>query len=182
IVLEWAVAREVSQLCLERDVPTDQLSRDSSSSLLASSSDYVWSTHERTTGARARAGRPVRVHYALAYERRYAKHEAFVHVLLLNHPEIRNFLPKRHENQRVLACLIRELPPRVVNPFWDAKTGPSEKGYPRVPSTISSRLTSRGTFSSLSRLATAHFPVLLSLSILHAAGKGFRRGSAACAS
>lgn len=94
IVLEWAVVREVSQLCPERDAPTNQgfapvsasgspfASRRSRYSQGAPPTSFLPTFLQRLYLARvrrrARASGLIRVHYAPAFERsRNARHEAF---------------------------------------------------------------------------------------------------------
>jgi len=88
IVLKWAVAREVSQLCPERDAPTDQLSRLRLKSASLSLFRFFFlsflrpSRYSQGAATFPPRGKPVReqasrVHYAPAYGHRYARHEAF---------------------------------------------------------------------------------------------------------
>ena len=96
IVLKWVVAREVSQLCLERDALTNQLPWDSFSSPSGSSSD-IFHLSQTQIFPRSRhlpsalnaytshscvcmcvyTSSLIRVHYAPLFERRNARHEAF---------------------------------------------------------------------------------------------------------
>ncbi|EGI59186.1 hypothetical protein G5I_12683 [Acromyrmex echinatior] len=150
IVLKWVVAREVSQLCPERDALTNQLPWGSFSSPSGSSSDIfrlsqtqIFPRSRHLPSALSAYTSPlafvcvcgcvytnslIRVHYAPLFERRHARHEAFAVLELIR--SVLQVMGKRHENG--LARLTRELPARDVNPFRNAKTGPSEKEGPRV--------------------------------------------------